>query len=59
MKGGWVKMEGLYEVFILFESIVKKMLENPRILAENLLENPGKEFHFAVGHPVKKLCDED
>ena len=52
MKDGWVKAEGLYEIFIFFESIVKNTLENPRNLAENPLEIPGKEFHFTVGHPV-------
>ena len=34
-----------------FENIVKNALENPWNLTENLLENPGKEFHFTVGHP--------
>jgi len=53
MKGGWVKTKGLYEIFIFFESIVKDAQENPRHLAENPLENPGKEFHFNVRHPVK------
>jgi len=52
MKGGWVKTKGLYEIFIFFESIVKDAQENPRHLAENPLENPGKEFHFNVRHPV-------
>ena len=55
MKGGWVKTEGLYEILIFFESIVKNTLESPRNLAENPLENPGKEFHFTVGHPVNIL----
>ena len=32
-------------------NIVKNTPENPRNLAENPLENPGKEFHFTVGHP--------
>ena len=51
MKGGWVKTEGLYEIYIFFESIVKNTLEIPRNLAENPLKNPGMEFHFTVGHP--------
>ena len=38
---------------IFFENIVKRTLENPCSLAENPLENPGKEFHFTVGHPVE------
>jgi len=44
-------------VIIIFflENIVKNTLENPRNLAENPLENPGKEFHFTVGHPVPPL----
>ena len=53
MKGGWVKTEGLYKLFIFFESIVKNTLDNPRHLAETPLENPGKEFHFTVDHLVQ------
>ena len=50
MKGGWVQAEDLFVIIIFFENIVKNTLENPWNLAENPLENPGKEFHFTVGH---------
>ena len=53
MKGGWVQAEDLYLIIAFFESIIKRVLENPRNLAENPLENPGKEFHFTVGHPAQ------
>ena len=53
MKGGWVQAEDLYVIIIFFlESIVKDIMENPLNLAENPLENPGKEFHIIVGHPA-------
>ena len=51
MKGGWVQAEDLYEIIIFFENIVKNTLESPWNLAENPLENPGKELYFTVGHP--------
>ena len=51
MKDGWVQAEGLYMIIIFFENIVKNILENSWNLAENPLKNPGKEFHFTVGHP--------
>ena len=51
MKGGWVQAEDLYVMIIFFENVVKNTLENPWNLAENPLENPGKEFHFTVGDP--------
>jgi len=45
MKGGWVQAEELYVIIIFFlENIVKNALQNPRDLAENPLENPGKNF---------------
>ena len=50
MKGGWVQAEDLYGIIIFFENIVKRTLENLSNLAEYPLENPGKEFHFTVGH---------
>ena len=56
MKGGWVQTEDLYVIIIFFESIVKNSLENTLNLAENPLENPGKEFHFIVGHPEKRFA---
>ena len=59
MKGGWVQAEDLYVIIIFFENIVESILENPWNLAENPLENPGKEFNFTVGHPVYPLRDLD
>jgi len=45
-------------IIIFFESIVKNTLESPLNLAENLLENPGKEFYFTVGYPVELYGDQ-
>ena len=50
MKCGRVQAEDLHVIIIFFENIVERTLENPYNLAENPLENPGKEFHFTVGH---------
>ena len=51
MKSGCVQTEDIYVIIIFSENIVKNTLESPRNLAENPLENPGKNFHFTVGHP--------
>jgi len=39
-------------IIFFLENKIKNALENPRNLAENPLENPGKEFHIIVGHPA-------
>ena len=35
----------------IFQKYSPEYPGKPRNLAENPLENPGKEFHFTVGHP--------
>ena len=46
-----MQTKDIYVIITFFENIVKNTLDGPRNLAENLLENPGKEFHFYCWPP--------